>query len=73
LRRPAPYATQQEVEAASLQFVRKVSGFRKPSKANQAAFDGAVAEIAQITSRLLNHLAGEAADSRIAVSAGSPT
>ena len=48
-----PPATQEDVEAAALQFVRKVSGFRAPSKANQDAFDNAVAEIAGITERLL--------------------
>ena len=47
-----PPATDEEVRAASLQFVRKVSGFHKPSHANQAAFDRAVDEIAA-TARLL--------------------
>jgi len=47
-----PPATDEEVRAASLQFVRKVSGFNKPSHANQAAFDRAVDEIAA-TARLL--------------------
>jgi len=42
LRRPASPVTPEEISAASLQFVRKVSGFRKPSKSNQAAFDAAV-------------------------------
>ncbi len=56
LRKQDPPATQQDVSAAALQFVRKVSGFRKPSKANQAAFDGAVEEIAGITQRLLETL-----------------
>ena len=53
LRKLEPPATEQDVSAAALQFVRKVSGFRKPSKANQAAFDNAVDEIASITQRLL--------------------
>lgn len=44
-----PAATQDEIEAAALQFVRKVGGFRKPSAANQAAFDEAVAEVAHAT------------------------
>lgn len=44
------------MEAAALQFVRKVSGFRAPSKANQEAFDQAVAEIADSTHRLLHAL-----------------
>ena len=48
-----PPATTGEVESAALQFVRKVSGGTKPSAANQAAFDRAVAEIAHITEHLL--------------------
>ena len=46
----------EEVEAAALQFVRKISGFRKPSPANQAVFDAAVAEIAEAAQRLLDGL-----------------
>jgi hypothetical protein len=53
LRRPASPVTSEEISAAALQFVRKVSGFRKPSKSNQAAFDAAVQEIAGATERLL--------------------
>jgi hypothetical protein len=49
-------ATDEEIRAAALQFVRKVSGYRKPSKVNQAAFDQAVEEVAQVTQRLLEHL-----------------
>lgn len=45
--------TDEEVAAAALQFVRKVSGYRSPSRANQAAFDSAVAEVAASTTRLL--------------------
>ena len=45
-----------EIEAAALQFVRKVSGYRKPSKANQAVFEQAVAEIAAATAHLLGNL-----------------
>lgn len=45
--------TDEEVAAAALQFVRKVSGYRSPSKANQAAFESAVAEVAGATTRLL--------------------
>ena len=56
LRRPEPAATEEEITAASLQFVRKVSGFRKPSKANQAAFDGAVRSIAEQVRVLLEEL-----------------
>ena len=51
-----PAATSDEVRAAALQYVRKVSGSTKPSKANQAAFDDAVAEIAHATQHLLDHL-----------------
>jgi hypothetical protein len=51
-----PPATSDEVTAAALQFVRKVSGTVKPSQANQAAFDEAVHEIAHITQHLLDRL-----------------
>lgn len=51
-----PPATRDEVQAAALQFVRKVSGTSKPSQANQAAFDRAVHEIAHITEHLLDDL-----------------
>jgi len=49
-------ATEEEIRAAALQFVRKVSGYRKPSKANQAAFDQAVEEVTQTTQKLLGSL-----------------
>ncbi|HQR36590.1 MAG TPA: DUF2277 domain-containing protein [Blastocatellia bacterium] len=48
-----PPVTDEEIRAASLQFVRKVSGFNKPSKANEAAFLAAVDEVAAISSKLL--------------------
>ena len=51
-----PPASNDEVAAAALQFVRKVSGTTKPSQANQAAFDRAVAEIAHVTRHLLDEL-----------------
>ena len=51
-----PPVTPEEVRAASLQFVRKISGFNKPSKANEAPFVAAVDEIAGISSRLLRSL-----------------
>lgn len=51
-----PAATEDEIHAASVQFVRKISGFQQPSKANQAAFDEAVAGIAAISARLLHSL-----------------
>ncbi|GAA0984384.1 hypothetical protein ENKNEFLB_04030 [Nocardioides aquaticus] len=52
----APPATEDEVDAAALQYVRKVSGSAKPSQANQAAFDRAVAEVAHATRHLLDSL-----------------
>ena len=48
--------TQEEIHAAALQFVRKVSGYRQPSKRNQVAFESAVREIAETTQNLLNAL-----------------
>jgi len=51
-----PPVTADEVRAASLQFVRKISGFNKPSKANETAFLGAIDEIAAISTRLLHSL-----------------
>lgn len=51
-----PPVTDQEIQAASLQFVRKVSGFTKPSAANQAAFDHAVHEVAHTVHHLLEAL-----------------
>jgi len=51
-----PPVTREEVRDASLQFVRKISGFNKPSKANEAAFFGAVEEIANVSARLLQSL-----------------
>lgn len=56
-----PPVTDEEVRAASLQFVRKITGFNKPSKANEPAFDAAVEEIAGISSRLLRSLETNAA------------
>ena len=51
-----PPATDDEIRAASMQFVRKVSGLNKPSRANEAAFQAAVEEIASITTSLLQQL-----------------
>jgi hypothetical protein len=51
-----PPVTEEEVRAASLQFVRKISGFTKPSKANEAVFAAAVEEIAGVSSRFLHSL-----------------
>lgn len=51
-----PPVNDEEIRAASLQFVRKISGFNKPSKANEASFLGAVDDIAAISARLLRSL-----------------
>lgn len=51
-----PPVTEDEIRAASLQFVRKITGFNKPSKANEAAFFAAVDEIARISGELLGSL-----------------
>ncbi len=51
-----PPVTDEEVRAASLQFVRKITGFNKPSKANEASFLAAVDEVASISTRLLRSL-----------------
>jgi hypothetical protein len=51
-----PPVTDEEVRAASLQFARKISGFNKPSKANESVFQSAIDEIANISSRLLRSL-----------------
>lgn len=56
LRGLAPPATPEEVHAAAVQYVRKVSGVTKPSSATQAAFDAAVEEVAAATARLLAEL-----------------
>ncbi|MCC6363969.1 MAG: DUF2277 domain-containing protein [Bryobacterales bacterium] len=56
LRKQTPRATREDISAAALQFVRKVSGFHKPSKANQEAFEAAVREITAVTARLLDRL-----------------
>lgn len=51
-----PPATQAEIDAAALQFVRKLSGYNRPSRANEAAFNAAVSEIAAVAARLLSAL-----------------
>lgn len=56
-----PRATQEEVRASALQYVRKVSGYTKPSQANLAAFEAAVDEVAAVTERLLSRLVTAAA------------
>jgi hypothetical protein len=52
----APPATEEEVQDAALQYVRKISGYNKPSKANTEAFERAVDEVAAVTTRLLDQL-----------------
>ena len=49
-------ATEEEIRAAALQFVRKVSGYRKPSKTNEAAFEKAVEDVTLVTQKLLENL-----------------
>jgi hypothetical protein len=61
LRRPDEFATPEEIDGAALQFVRKISGFHKPSMANQVAFDRAVREIAEASHRLLEAVAAKPA------------
>ncbi|HWE50402.1 MAG TPA: DUF2277 domain-containing protein [Bryobacteraceae bacterium] len=62
LRRHDDPVTPDEISAAALQFVRKVSGTRAPSKANLAAFDGAVIEVAAATQKLIAHMAAHMAE-----------
>jgi hypothetical protein len=57
LRRPGDPVTPEEVSAAALQFVRKISGFRRPSQINEQAFQNAVDEIASASHRLLDSIA----------------
>jgi hypothetical protein len=56
-----PPATEEEVHASSLQYVRKISGFTKPSQANEAAFERAVEAVAEVSRRLLDELVTNAA------------
>jgi hypothetical protein len=56
-----PPATEEEIRDAALQFVRKISGFNKPSRVNEASFNAAVEDIARISSRLLASLESNAA------------
>lgn len=56
LRQAETVTTEEEIRAAALQFVRKVSGYRKPSKANQVVFDAAVDEVSAATKKLLEQL-----------------
>jgi hypothetical protein len=56
-----PPVTEEEIHAAAMQYVRKISGFNKPSRANEAAFNAAVDDIARVTSQLLGSLESNAA------------
>lgn len=64
LRKVDPPATDVEVREAALQFVRKISGYRQPSRANAAAFDHAVDEVAAATRTLLDALAASGTHNR---------
>ena len=67
-----PPATDEEIRAASLQFVRKLSGFNKPSQANEAAFARAIDEVAEVARRLIDSLTtGAAPRNRDAVAAAA--
>lgn len=56
LRQPGQTPTQEEIQAAALQYIRKISGYRQPSRANQAAFDQAVHQVSEATRSLLEVL-----------------
>jgi hypothetical protein len=56
-----PPATDEEVRAAAIQYVRKISGFTKPSRANEVAFDRAIEEVTAVSARLLGELVTDAA------------
>jgi len=62
LRMPDRTATEEEIHEAALQYVRKVSGYRKPSKANEEAFERAVNEVAEATRRILGTLVVKTSD-----------
>lgn len=66
LRQPEGVAEDEEIRAAALQFVRKVSGFRQPSRANEPAFEAAVAEVTASSRRLLEEIAAQTASRRSA-------
>jgi hypothetical protein len=70
LRTGAVPASDEEIKAAALQYVRKVSGYRKPSAANEPAFETAVAEVAEASKRLLEAVSATHPQAR--VSSGQP-
>ncbi len=72
LRLPDRQATEDEITEAALQYVRKGSGYRKPSRANQEAFDAAVREIAAATQKMLNGLQAPARPAESAHDPGAP-
>jgi hypothetical protein len=65
LRKAGERATETEIQEAALQFVRKVSGYRKPSRLNQEAFDAAVADVATATQKMLDRLIPSGAAERV--------
>ena len=71
LRRPDQPATAEELRGAALQFVRKISGFQKPSRVNQEAFDRAVEEVAESSRRLLESV-GRGTGDRFSSSVSPP-
>jgi hypothetical protein len=68
LRGATPPAGSDEIQAAALQFIRKVSGYRVPSQRNREAFDTAVAEVTEVTERLLSTLPGARSEHPVRVS-----
>jgi len=69
LRRPGQPATPEELQGAALQFVRKISGFHKPSRINQEAFDRAVQEVAAASRRLLESVGSRLTNDSLSSSA----
>ena len=61
LRRPSETPSDEEISTAALQFIRKISGYRQPSKVNEAAFNTAVVDIARASRRMLDSLIARAA------------
>jgi hypothetical protein len=66
LRKPGEPATAEDVEKAALQFVRKISGFHKPSQANQADFERAVQDVAEASRRLLEEIEARSTRRKVA-------
>jgi hypothetical protein len=72
LRRAGAPATDDEIRAAALQFVRKISGYRQPSRANAAAFDAAVDEVAVTARQLLDAVSTDSRERQETAVCGSP-